>query len=145
MNKKTKWIVCISILLCVVLAAGTAFAAPGCSNGNGSQNMRSETQVACARSITQVVRQTAAQISYNTECINPDCPQFTGQAEACSNENCPYYRQECANANCPRLNGGTCIYGNECPYGGDRPQDGTGVKAGNGGGNGAGRSGGGRA
>ncbi len=128
MKSKTRLIVCIAVALCIVLAAGTAFAAPHNGGGHGSY---------CG---VQASGKTAG--TRHAACTYPDSPRLTGGAGACVNENCMYY-QECPNEDCPRLDGGTCS-NEDCPYGGERPQDGTGYKAGenagNSTGNGAGNS-----
>jgi hypothetical protein len=117
MRSKTKVLVCIAVVLCIVLSAGTAFAAPhkggrhggshGSSRGSGTQST----------------------IPQQTQCTYPHCPRITGEAGACINEGCQYY-QNCPNEDCPRLAGGTCTNAN-CPFNGERSQDNNGSPAGN--------------
>lgn len=118
MKKKTIAIVAIALALCVILAAGTAFAAPHRGGGeSGFSQNRQDTEATPQQTFPR-----------NEQCTYPDCPRGTDGTGVCMNENCPYF-QDCPNEDCPRRTGGTCV-NPDCPFEGERPQDGTGNQAG---------------
>lgn len=112
MKRKTKILVCIAVVLCIVLMAGIALAAPHMGYWHGDSRDRCQGFGVGTRTASLP----------HTQCAYPDCPSVTGKMGACINEGCRYY-QECINEDCPRLTGGTCT-NDYCPFTREQPQKG---------------------
>ena len=111
MNKKTRIIVCVAVVLCIALAAGAAFAAPQWSGEHHSQ--AADTGTAAQKAASPQKQYTHA-----------DCSRTDDASVSCTNEE-GSHDQDCLSEDPSHMNGENCAK-EDCPSHGEHAQAGTG-------------------